>query len=181
VPDEGVIYAVARDVTERVRLENDLEKSRRDVEDFMENANVPLHRVDADGIIVWANRAELEFLGYEREEYVGQPIARFHADADVIADILSRLGAGESLAGHGARLVARDGSIRRVAIHSSVYAEEGVFRHTRCLSFAVGATSVDDRLARVEAERDALQRRLADLEHDARGPTPASATPERAS
>ena len=45
VPDEGVIYAVARDVTERVRLENDLEKSRRDVDDFMENANVPLHSV----------------------------------------------------------------------------------------------------------------------------------------
>ena len=181
VPDEGVIYAVARDVTERVRLENDLEKSRRDVEDFMENANVPLHRVDADGIIVWANRAELEFLGYAREEYVGQPIARFHADADVIADILSRLGAGESLAGHGARLVARDGSIRRVAIHSSVYAEEGVFRHTRCLSFAVGATSFDERLARAEAERDALLSRLADLEHDARGQTPAATTPETAS
>jgi serine/threonine-protein kinase len=84
VPDEGVIYAVARDVTERVRLENDLAKSRRDVDDFMENANVPLHRVD-------------------------------------------------------------------------------------------------ERLARAEAERDALRRRLADLEHDARGQTPASATPERAS
>ena len=84
VPDEGVIYAVARDVTERVRLENDLAKSRRDVDDFMENANVPLHRVD-------------------------------------------------------------------------------------------------ERLARAEAERDALQRRLADFEHDARGQTPASATPERAS
>lgn len=138
VPEEGLIYAVARDVTERVRLEADLEQSRRDVDDFMENANVPLHRVDADGIIVWANRAELEFLGYRREEYVGQPIARFHADQHVIADILARLGAGEALAGYEARLVARDGSIRCVAIHSSVYVEEGVFRHTRCLSFAVG-------------------------------------------
>ena len=181
VPEEGVIYAVARDVTERVRLENDLDKSRRDVDDFMENANVPLHRVDADGIIVWANRAELELLGYARAEYVGQPIARFHADAEVIADILSRLGAGESLAGRAARLVARDGSIRRVAIHSSVSTEAGVFRHTRCLSFAVSATSVDDRLAQAEAERDALRGRLADLERDARGQTPAAATPERAS
>ncbi len=181
VPEEGVIYAVARDVSERVRLENDLEMSRHDVEDFMENANVPLHRVDADGIIVWANRAELEFLGYAREEYVGQPIAKFHADEAVIADILARLGAGESLAGYGARLVARDGSIRRVAIHSSVSVEDGVFRHTRCLSFAVGATSVDERLARAEAERDDLRRRLADLEHDARGQTPAPAAPTRAS
>ena len=84
VPEEGVIYAVARDVTERVRLENDLEKSRRDEDDFMENANVPLHRVD-------------------------------------------------------------------------------------------------ERLARAEAERDALRRRLADFEHDAGGQTPASATPESGS
>lgn len=181
VPDEGVIYAVARDVTERVRLENDLEKSRRDVDDFMENANVPLHRVDANGIIVWANRAELEFLGYAREEYVGQPIARFHADADVIADILARLSVGESLAGHGARLVARDGSIRRVAIHSSAYTVEGVFRHTRCLSFDVGTRSIDERFARVESERDALLSRLANLELDARGQTPASVTSEKKS
>ena len=84
VPDEGVIYAVARDVTERVRLENDLAKSRRDADNFMENAIVPLHRVD-------------------------------------------------------------------------------------------------ERLARLEAERDALRRRLADLEHDARGQTPASATTEKVS
>ena len=181
VPEEGVIYAVARDVTERVRLESDLGKSRRDVEDFMENANVPLHRVDADGIIVWANRAELDFLGYPSEEYVGQPIAKFHADADVIADILARLGMGESLVGYEARLVARDGSIRRVAIHSSVYVEEGVFRHTRCLSFAVGETSVDERLARAEAERDDLRRRLADLEHAPRSQAPVSAPPERVS
>jgi Tfp pilus assembly protein FimT len=36
-------------------------------------------------------------------------------------------------------------------------------------------------LARAEAERDALRRRLADFEHDARGQTPASATPESGS
>jgi len=67
-----------------VRLESDLEKSRRDVDDFMENANVPLHRID-------------------------------------------------------------------------------------------------ERLAWADAERDALRRRLADFEHDARRQTPASATPEKAS
>jgi len=163
-PDEGVIYAVARDVTERVRLEDDLEKSRHDVDDFMENANVPLHRVDGQGIIVWANRAELDFLGYAREEYVGQPIARFHADQAVIADILARLGAGESLSGYGASLVAKDGSIRPVTIHSSVYAENGVFRHTRCLSLDAGGAATDGRLARAEAECAALRERVDELE-----------------
>jgi len=161
--EEGAIYAVARDVTERVRLEADLERSRRDIDDFMENANVPLHRVDAAGIIVWANRAELEFLGYPREEYVGQPIAKFHADQAVIADILTRLGAGQCLVGYPASLVARDGSLRRVSIHSSVYAEEGIFRSTRCLSFAVGEAGAA-RLAATEAECAALRARVAELE-----------------
>jgi len=165
IPEEGVIYAVARDVTEQVLLEADLEQSRRDIEDFMENANVPLHRVDGDGIIVWANRTELEFLGYRREDYIGQPIAKFHADAPVIADILARLAGGENLTGHRARLVASDGSLKTVAIHSSVYAENGVFRHTRCLSFALGeADSADDLRAGAERECAALRARVADLE-----------------
>jgi serine/threonine-protein kinase len=168
VAEEGVIYAVARDVTERVRLEADLEQSRRDVDDFMENANVSLHRVDADGIIVWANRAELEFLGYRREEYVGQPIARFHADPPVIADILARLGAGETLSGYEARLVARDGSIRCVAIHSSVHSENGVFRHTRCLSIAVGPPHLNGRVVRAEDAHGTAPARPAVLDAHAR-------------
>jgi hypothetical protein len=40
---------------------------------------------------------------------------------------------------------------------------------------------VDERLTRAEAERDALRLRLAALEPDARGQTPASATPEKVS
>jgi len=164
VPEEGVIYAVARDVTDRTDLEAALDRSRRHLRDFIDNANVPLHWVDADGIIVWANRAELELLGYSREEYVGQPIARFHADPPVIADILARLSGGESLAGYEARLLARDGSVRYVSIHSSVYAEDGLFRHTRCFSVDVTALHRDPRVGQLMTERDALRVRVAALE-----------------
>ena len=38
--------------------------------DFLENANTPLHSVGPDGVVRWANRAELAVLGYAREEYV---------------------------------------------------------------------------------------------------------------
>lgn len=34
------------------------------------------------------NRAELEMLGYCREEYIGRHIADFHADEGTICDIL---------------------------------------------------------------------------------------------
>ena len=63
-----------------------------------------LHWVGPDGTILRANRAELDMLGYSREEYVGRPIADFHADQAVICDILQRLQAGEKLDDYPARL-----------------------------------------------------------------------------
>ena len=137
-PDEAAIYAVARDITDRVtaaenhrRLQTSLEKSRQELVDFTENANVAMHWVDADGRIVWANQAEIDFLGYTRSEYIGSPITRYHADPDAIAEILAQLKHGDCLVGREARLVAKDGSIKHVAIHSSVYAEGDRFGHSR--------------------------------------------------
>ncbi len=75
---------VFRDVTERRRAERDLSRSERELAEFFENANVGLHWVGPDGIILRANQAELDLLGYSREEYVGRHIAEFHADRPVI-------------------------------------------------------------------------------------------------
>lgn len=62
-----------------------------DVSDIIENASMPLHWLDERGIISWASKAELELLGYSREEYIGKHIASFHTDPAVIEDILRRL------------------------------------------------------------------------------------------
>ncbi len=96
-----------------------------DLEDFFENGTVGLHFVGSDGTILRANRADYEPLGYSAEEYIGQPIARFHADDETIADILRRLSAGEKLDKYPARLKAKDGSIRHVLISSSVCFNDG--------------------------------------------------------
>src|ERR1044071_4783216 len=97
-----------------------LRAREQDLADFVENAAVPLHWVAADGTIMWANQAELDLLGYGREEYIGRHIADFHADQDIIDDILRRLTAGETLHDYEARLRCKDGSIRDVLITSSV-------------------------------------------------------------
>ena len=106
----------------------------------------------AAGIILRANKAELELMGYSADEYVGRPIADFHADADVIADILRRLTAGERLDKYPARLKAKDGSIKHVLISSSVLFRDGEFINTRCFSVDVTA-SREAEAARLEAER----------------------------
>ena len=119
---------------ERKTAEEQVRQSERELADFFENATVGLHWVGSDGIILRANRAELDLLGYSREEYVGRPIADFHADEATICDILNRLQAGEELHEYPARLKCKDGSIRDVLIDSSVMFREGEFVHTRCFT-----------------------------------------------
>ena len=51
-------------VLQRRRAEEQLQRSQRELSDFVENAVVGLHRVGPDGRILWANRAELDLLGY---------------------------------------------------------------------------------------------------------------------
>jgi PAS domain S-box-containing protein len=102
--------------------------------DFVENAPEGLRRIGPDGHILWANQAELDMLGYTREEYIGHHIAEFHADAQVIEDFLARLSRGETLCEREARMIGKDGSIRHVLTNSSALFKNGKFIHTRCFT-----------------------------------------------
>jgi len=139
----------------------ELVQQNRDQRDFLENAAVPMHWVGEDGIILWANAAELQLLGYSAEEYIGQNITKFHADEPVIRDILQRLKGNEKLEGYEARLLCKDGSIRYGSINSSVYREDGRFVHTRCITIDVTeqkkSVELHERLsAIVESSDDAI-------------------------
>lgn len=104
------------------------------VADFFQNASVPMHLVGPDGTVLHANQAELDALGYTREEYIGHHIAEFHADQSVIDDILERLRAGEEVQNYEARMQCKDGSIRYVLINASVNRADGEFINTRCIT-----------------------------------------------
>ncbi len=116
------------------QIEEVISQRERQLADFVDNAAVGLHWVGADGKILWANQAELDLLGYTREEYIGHHIAEFHVDRDVIDDILQRLTAGETLLNCEARLRAKNGAIKQVLINSSVRFENDQFVHTRCFT-----------------------------------------------
>lgn len=105
-----------------------------ELSDFIENASLPLHWVDKNGYITWANQAELDALGFTKEEYVGASITNFHADQEVISDILTRLSNNETLHNYPARLKCKDGSIKHVLISSNVSRKDGEFIHTRCFT-----------------------------------------------
>ena len=102
--------------------------------DFIENGSIPLHWVDGNGIIIWANQSELDLLGYSKEEYVGTPISIHHNDEAVIRDILHRLTNNETLHDFPAALKCKDGSIKYVTINSNGLFKDDVFVHSRCFT-----------------------------------------------
>jgi PAS domain S-box-containing protein len=138
---------------QRRRTEESLRRSERELADFFDNASVGLHWVGPDGTILRANDMELSMLGYKREEYVGRNIADFHVSEPVINDILTRLKGDEKLLDYPAQMRCRDGTIRSVLIHSSVYWENGEFIHTRCFTRDVtpykSAEAARDQLAAI--------------------------------
>src|SRR5262249_57154152 len=71
----GMLWWAARMVRahDRARRHSDAQLRRQasQLSAFLETAIVGLHRVGPDGTILWANDAELEMLGYTRDEYVG--------------------------------------------------------------------------------------------------------------
>ncbi|WP_095204139.1 PAS domain S-box protein [Mesorhizobium carmichaelinearum] len=112
-----------------------------DYQDFFENGAVALHLVSADGVILHANQAELDLLGFSAEKYVGRHIAEFYPDRDVIDDILARLTRGEKITRYPARLRACNGSIKHVEITSSGHFRDGKLINTRC--FTVDVTALE--------------------------------------
>lgn len=155
----GVVVTI-NDVTASKEVEAELHRKEEEIRDFLENGAVGLHWVGPDGKILWANRAELELLGYSQEEYIGHHIAEFHTDPGVIEDILRRLGARETLHNYEARLKASDGSIKHVLISSNVlWDDQGRFVHTRCFT-----RDVTERKQVEEALRESEERHRAVLE-----------------
>ena len=101
-------------------LKSQLEKAT----DFIENASTPLHWVNKNAVIIWANQAELDLLGYSKDEYIGQAIDKFHADKKGIQTILELLHQNEVVKNFPAQLICKDGSItssisRTTACHQS--------------------------------------------------------------
>lgn len=159
----------------RRKAEKTVRTREQELSDFLENAAEGIHKVGPDGRILWANKAELDLLGYTADEYVGHSITEFHADFDVISEILARLTRGETLRDQPARLRCKDGSIKHVLIHSNVYREDGEFVHTRCFSRDVtDRVNLEEQLrAKIEELAQTDRRKdefLAMLGHELRNP-----------
>ncbi|HSE99201.1 MAG TPA: PAS domain-containing protein, partial [Blastocatellia bacterium] len=137
----------------RQRVEKELRRKDEELTDFVENVSIGLHLVGPDGVILWANRAELDMLGYSREEYIGRNIRELHVDPESIEDILKQLGGGGAISEYEARLRCKDGSIRHVLITSNVRWQDGRFINTRCLTRDITEQKQAEEALRASEER----------------------------
>jgi len=128
-------------------------KTERALKDYFENASICLHWVNGDGIIVWANLAELNLLGYTEDEYIGRHISEFHANKSAIEDIMWRLRNKQRIENYDTELICKDGSIRHVTINSSALWEGEKFVHTRCFTIDVTEQKLAAKKIRESEER----------------------------
>jgi PAS domain S-box-containing protein len=138
--------ALESEIEQREHAEAALRRREEELATFIEEVPVALHWVGPDGTILWANRAELDLVGYSREEYIGRHVGEFYVDPTVAADVLARLERQETLHNYEAQLRRKDGSIRHALIDSNVFWENGEFVHTRCVT-----RDITDRVLRFEA------------------------------
>jgi PAS domain S-box-containing protein len=146
-PDERLIYAVGKDITERKRLE---EQSTR----FMELSLDPLGIVDFEGCWGRMNPALEQILGRPEEELAGQPYLDFiHPDDQerVAAEALRLATEGGETRDFEARLRSSDGSYRTLLLTAHAIPDEE-------LLYVVGRDVTEDR--RAEAARHEAEERF---------------------
>lgn len=116
--------------------EDDVVQREKDDEliDFFQNAPIALHWLSGEGIVLWANKTEMNVLGYSEEEYIGQPIMQFCPDEEeLVLEIFKQLGSGNAIRDVPVRFRTKDRKMVHLLIDSNVkYSKDGSFGHTRC-------------------------------------------------
>lgn len=123
--------ALERETELRRSLQTRLAQRDQELTDFLENSAAPLQKLAADGTILWANKAQLDLLGYAEADYVGLNAAGFAVEPRVIRDCLRSLLAGGSVRNVSARLRHYDGSVRDVLIGADALRIDGKFVYAR--------------------------------------------------
>ncbi len=149
-----------------------LPESDRELREFLDHATVGLRWVGPDGRILWANRAELDLVGYSEAEYIGRHIADFLVEPKIAADMLGRLAREESLLSYETRLRTKDGGIKQVLIDGSGLFRDGQFVHSRLVTRDITGLMEREQAARHRAEATSLLKDefLALLSHELRTP-----------
>lgn len=144
----------------------------QELREFIDGATTPLRWVGPDGRVLWANRAELDLVGYPEAEYIGQPLSVCLVEPSAAPDILGRLARKERLESYETRLRTKEGLVRRVLIDGSALFRHGQLVHSRLSTRDITGLMEREQAARHRAEGKSLLKDefLALLSHELRTP-----------
>lgn len=128
------VFAIAQISQSDTKTEDLFEYTDKEFHAFFDNAPIGIHWLSADGTILKANQAELDMVGYTRDEYVGRNITEFYVDDEFVSDVLQCLQEGEEVINRESQMKHKDGSIIEISLSSNVYRKNGEFIHTRCFT-----------------------------------------------
>jgi PAS domain S-box-containing protein len=77
------LHCIARDITEKIKLEQELKESEAKYRDLFENAQDAMYVIDTKGNFLKMNLVGLQTLGYTREEVIGSNISKFVTSASL--------------------------------------------------------------------------------------------------
>lgn len=157
------VVSVNRDVTERKRAAEALQKSAAEIHDLYNHAPCGYHSIDQDGLIVQINDTELQWLGYTRAEVIG----RLKVTALLTPDsILLFQQTFPVLIAQGwmndveLDMVRKDGSIMHILLNATaIYDDDGQYQKSRSTLFDITELQ---QAQRAIAERETRYRLLAE-------------------
>ena len=89
--------------------------------DFFQNAPIALHWLSGTGHVLWANNAELESLGYTKEEYIGHHIMEFCPDEEIALNkVFNELSAGNTIRNAPFKFRTKSGEAKYLVVDSNV-------------------------------------------------------------
>ena len=94
-PEGNIIYAAARDITERKRMDDSLRESESLFRLLAENSTDMISRHDEKGLYLYVSPACHRILGYEPEELIGHSAFEFIHPDDILEVERSRLNVNE--------------------------------------------------------------------------------------
>ncbi|MFP2911834.1 PAS domain S-box protein [Pyxidicoccus sp. 3LFB2] len=149
VPETGLIYASARDVTQQRKSEEQLRLAEQRLRTVINSGPLVLAVVDAEGRFVVSEGKGLQGLGLAPGQVVGRSAIEMYAHAPEVQELLRR-----GLRGETCSSIVRTAGLTFEVFYQPVLDEAG---HVTTLSIA--ALDVTERV-RVEAEREELIRQL---------------------